>query len=531
MIDHPKVSVIILAFNGLEHSTTCLSSLRKLDYPASKLEIIVVDNGSTDGSPDKIEASFPEVHLVRSETNTGFSRGANLGASKASGEYLALLNNDMRVDPLWLTALVERAIADGRCSCVGSLVLNWEGTAVDFAGRADDAFCLASDFNTDRGPEPSSPSEETANLFVSAGAALFRASHFREVGGFDPDYFLYHEDVDLGWRLCLKGYKCLLSPKSIVYHQGGATSKKLPTEYVQQLAQRNILFTLFKNLEAVTLSRLFPFAAYVLIERCRWDPAAQASIEASLREFDESFESLLLKRAEVQRTRVISDTDLFSMLGHPLDCLLAQERYKAIHDDLATRCSHSDIDRIDADEARSLINEWMRTVHVRLESDLSSALSESISQVSGLYSRFLEEESEAAAAKSEAEKLLSKLAEREERIQILSRGIVRTRSTFTTQLRDAERRFQALSTEMANTTTDLSRQILEKEARIESLTIELARIKHTLGWRLLDVYGRVKYRWLLPIYRLFSGSKQRESAAVVSRRIKTKGAGSSSPPV
>src|SRR5215470_658533 len=146
MCDHAKVSIIILAFNGLEHSKACLSSLRELDYPTSKLEIIVVDNGSYDGSPDEIERGFPEVRVLRSETNLGFSGGANLGASAASGEYLAFLNNDMRVGPCWLTALVERATGDQR-SCAGSLVLDWEGTAVDFGGRAEDAFCLGSDFN------------------------------------------------------------------------------------------------------------------------------------------------------------------------------------------------------------------------------------------------------------------------------------------------------------------------------------------------------------------------------------------------
>src|ERR1051325_4296297 len=136
------VSIIILNYNGREHLETCLNSLAEIDFPKSNLEIIVVDNASADGSTEMVANLFPQVRCLCSETNLGFSNGANFAAAQASGHYLAFLNNDMRVDRQWLTALLETARSDARLACVGSAILNWDGTEIDFAGRPADAFCL-----------------------------------------------------------------------------------------------------------------------------------------------------------------------------------------------------------------------------------------------------------------------------------------------------------------------------------------------------------------------------------------------------
>src|SRR5256885_16311558 len=125
------VSIIILNYNGRKHLEACLSSLQDLEFPKQQLEIIVVDNGSTDGSLGLVKARFPGVVLVQNETNLGFSKAANMGAERARGEYVAFLNNDMRVGKNWLSVLLETARAGEGLACVGSTVLNLDGTASD----------------------------------------------------------------------------------------------------------------------------------------------------------------------------------------------------------------------------------------------------------------------------------------------------------------------------------------------------------------------------------------------------------------
>ena len=184
-------------YNGSEHLEPCLSSLGNTDYPNAHLEIIVVDNGSTDGSVDFVKRMFPQVRLVQNQTNLGFSTAANIGATAARGEYLAFVNNDMRVDKGWLRPLLRAICSEEAVACAGSVIMNWEGTAPDFIGRPHDAFCL--DYRPSAHPSSSSlPISDTYALFVSGGAAMIRSEVFKELGGFDPDFFIYHEDVDLG---------------------------------------------------------------------------------------------------------------------------------------------------------------------------------------------------------------------------------------------------------------------------------------------------------------------------------------------
>src|SRR3989454_10928329 len=123
MTPETLVSIIILNYNGREHLGACLSSLQNLEFPKQQSEIIVVDNGSTDGSLGFVKARFPSVVLVQNETNLGFSKAANIGAERAKGEYVAFLNNDMRVEKNWLSLLLKTAPAGEGFACVGSTVL------------------------------------------------------------------------------------------------------------------------------------------------------------------------------------------------------------------------------------------------------------------------------------------------------------------------------------------------------------------------------------------------------------------------
>ena len=133
MTEQPKVSVVIVNLNGKQHLPMCFKSLSRLDYPQDKLEVIVVDNGSTDGSVELIRNRYKRVKLIRNTTNEGFAKPSNDGARAAQGDFVAFLNNDMKVRPDWLKELVC-SLARNQAQCAGSVILNWNGEQSDFVG-------------------------------------------------------------------------------------------------------------------------------------------------------------------------------------------------------------------------------------------------------------------------------------------------------------------------------------------------------------------------------------------------------------
>jgi GT2 family glycosyltransferase/glycosyltransferase involved in cell wall biosynthesis len=411
MREVPEVSVIILNYNGREHLEACLSSLLALDFPQEKLEIILVDNGSTDGSVGWVRQHFPQVCVIGSETNLGFSKGANLGATRAQGAYLAFLNNDMRVEKNWLSALLE-ALAEGEdIACVGSTVMNWEGTAIEFAGRHDDLFNLSYIPSAEPPTPPPALRLDEYTPFASAGAMLIRKEVFQRLGGFDSDYFMYHEDVDLGWRLWLQGYTCVLSSRSVVYHKGGASSRKLQVEFIDELIQKHALFTTFKNLESHNLKSLLPLLLYFLLERSRWWPPGQQAFPIVLEGFRSSLEALIAKRREVQKTRVRSDAEIFSWVGHPFNFLLRQQAYELIRNELMERCAHADFNPYDAQAVREALAEWLNTAHLLYERHLLAEISHASAKQQQLVAQVEERQRAVRALMAQIQGLQDQLRE------------------------------------------------------------------------------------------------------------------------
>lgn len=137
------VTIVILNHNGREHLDLCLVSLLALEYPQDKLEVIIVDNASTDGSREWLAENYPAIRCLANVENVGFAQGINRGAEIATGEFLAFLNPDMRVHPRWLVELVTTIQSGPDVVCAGSVVLDWLGDKVDYAGRPNDALNLA----------------------------------------------------------------------------------------------------------------------------------------------------------------------------------------------------------------------------------------------------------------------------------------------------------------------------------------------------------------------------------------------------
>lgn len=265
--DPPWVTVVVLNYNGKHYLKDCFTSLGSLNYPPDKLELVMVDNGSSDGSTEYVKAHFPSVRLICNERNLGFAEGNNIGARQARGDYVAFLNNDMRVDADWLIELVKTALSEKEMVCAGGKILSWDGKKLDFVGGTLNFYGMGFQ------PHHGSPyadddySEEKEILFACGGSMLIERDVFLGCGGFDEDYFAYFEDVDLGWRLWLLGYKVMFAPRAISYHLHQGTAKKLPDEKKAVLYERNALATIIKNYSQENLDRILPVALLLTAKR------------------------------------------------------------------------------------------------------------------------------------------------------------------------------------------------------------------------------------------------------------------------
>ena len=239
----PVVSIVVLNYNGRPWLERCLPAA--VAETASDCELIVVDNGSTDGSVEFVQQAFPSVRIAALASNVGFAAGNNAGAQQAHGRYLAFLNNDAAPQRGWLAAL--RAELDMRpatglaASCI---VYLHDPSIVDSAGDGITRFGGA--FKRDHGQRVPAV-REPHQVFGACGAAfLIRRDLFDAAGGFDEAYFAVHEDVDLSYRCQLLGHGCVYVPQAVVHHAGSATLGRLSAQSVFW-GQRNLEWTYLKN--------------------------------------------------------------------------------------------------------------------------------------------------------------------------------------------------------------------------------------------------------------------------------------------
>jgi len=254
----PLVSVVIVNFNGLNHLPTCLNSASETDY--SNFEIILIDNGSTDGSVEYVKCSFPKVKIVQNSTNLGPVKAYNAGIANAKGKYVAILNNDIELDPDWLIECVRAMESDDRIGLCDSKYLNYYDRSrfdsVSAAGRFIDMF--GNVYARGCGELDKGQFDKIAEVF--AGLALFRKSALDEAGIFDETFFYGYDEIDLCWRMRLKGYKVVYVPKSKIYHkvsQSAKQSKRMkPTFYFN--IKKNRLQMLIKNHSLKGISLAMP---------------------------------------------------------------------------------------------------------------------------------------------------------------------------------------------------------------------------------------------------------------------------------
>lgn len=259
----PRVSIIIVNWNGLNHLATCLGSLavQTLD----RFEVILVDNGSTDGSVAFVRQEYPWVRLVELDRNTGFATGNNRGLDHALGDYIVTLNNDTRAEPDWLERLVEVAAAHPQAGMVGCRICTY--TDPDIIDSLGIGICRdgmsRGHFRNRRWSSLRMEAVEDI-LLPSACAALYRRAMLLETGFFDDDFFAYAEDTDLGLRGRLAGWDAILATSAVVHHKYSQTSGSL-SPFKVRLVERNHYWVATKNLPVrylallplVTLARYF----------------------------------------------------------------------------------------------------------------------------------------------------------------------------------------------------------------------------------------------------------------------------------
>ncbi len=267
MSSAPRCSVILVNWNGRPYLETCLEALRRQSF--QDFETLLVDNGSTDGSPEWVAAHYPDVRLLVQSQNLGFAAGNNVGLAAARGEYLVLLNNDTEAEPTFLEALLETVGPRADVGMVAGVLvfahrpqyiasagirMHWDGVFLDYlAGQ----------------PRASLPAVPVEILGPSGGAALFRRAMLEEVGHFRPDFFAYLEDADLAWRGRLAGWRCLLAPGAVVRHIYSATAGQDSPFKSFHLA-RNRLLVLFLDLPAGLWLRFAPLILAYDLAACAY---------------------------------------------------------------------------------------------------------------------------------------------------------------------------------------------------------------------------------------------------------------------
>ena len=266
-----KVSVLIVSWNGRQHLEACLPALEDQDDPGVEWEILVLDNGSSDGTCRWLRREHPRVRLIESPVNLGFCRGNERLVEEARGEWLALLNNDTRPEPGWLRALVEALEGSPPdVAAVSGKIVDWEAELLDF-GRGVmtfDGHAFQLDFRRPLA-EARVPEEGEELLFACGGNLMIRKGSFLDAGGFDEDYFAYLEDVDLGWRLWAGGERIVHAPRAVVRHRSGATSDLLGVFHRGFLFERNAWLTAYKNYDDAHWRRLMPVVELAFLSRTR----------------------------------------------------------------------------------------------------------------------------------------------------------------------------------------------------------------------------------------------------------------------
>lgn len=245
-----KITIVIPNYNGKHFLKPCLSSLQ--EQSMKEFYTLVVDNGSTDGSVELLEKEYPWVELIKREKNYGFCNAVNIGIKRAETPYVLLLNNDTQTEKDFVKELLKEIEKSPEIFSCSSKMLHF--TYHDRMDDAGDMYCIVG-WQFQRGVgRPEKVFQKTADVFSAcAGAALYRKDVFEKIGYFDEGHFAYLEDMDIGYRARIYGYRNVFCPKAKVYHVGSGTTGSKYNEFKVKLSARNTVYLNYKNMPIVQL--------------------------------------------------------------------------------------------------------------------------------------------------------------------------------------------------------------------------------------------------------------------------------------
>jgi GT2 family glycosyltransferase len=296
------VTVVIPSWNGREMLDLVLPTLAA--QTLQPLRLLVVDNGSGDGSAEHVRERYPDAEVLALAENVGFAAAVNAGIAAADTEYVALFNNDMEIDPGCVEALVAALDADPSAgSATAKMLMLREPGTLDGAG--DELTWWGGAWRRAHGaPDDGRWDRPGPVLSACGGAALYRRAALEAVGPFDPSFFAYLEDVDWGVRAQLQGWSCVYAPAAVVHHLGAATSSRVG-DLQAYLVQRNLVTLVLKDFPAARLAvaapALLAFQAWRLVRADRRAPLLRGWRDALRR-----LPATLRARRAVQATRVSS---------------------------------------------------------------------------------------------------------------------------------------------------------------------------------------------------------------------------------
>ncbi len=313
----PIASLVLVNWNGARHLPVCFTALRQ--QTVRDFEIILVDNASRDNSLEVLARDFPEVKVIALKENLGFAGGSNVGICAAQGEYIILLNNDTEVEAQWLEEVLAAFQRHPEAGSVASKMSLFDQrdkfhTTGDYY-RIDGLPGNRGVWEVDRGQYD----REEYVFSTCGGSAAYRRSVLDQIGLLDEDFFFSCEDVDLGWRAQLAGWRCVYAPKAVVYHKlkatgGGATASFYDGRNFLWLLAKNYPASLWKINRGVIVRRQWSLFSEAV--RAWRGEAARARIRGMLAGVI-GLPKMLRKRRAIHALRTVDDAYLRSILTPP----------------------------------------------------------------------------------------------------------------------------------------------------------------------------------------------------------------------
>ena len=300
-------SIIILNYNGKEFLKDCINSIKS--ETETNYELIVVDNASPDNSGREAAIIFPDCKFILNEKNVGVPEGLNIGIKNSSGEFLILMNNDVKVTKDWMKGFFDAYSKHGIALYQPKFVKMTDPKILDGTGNMINLFGFG--FARGKGELDKGNYEKIEEISYASGTCMFLPRKIiEEIGLFDDKFFAYHEELDFGWRARLCGYKSFYVPQTTIHHYGSAgwgwTGKKF------YLLERNRWFVILKNYSLKTITRLFP--SLLLLEIIMIGFFAKKGILkkkiSSYGSIIKSFNQIRKDRKHIQRIKKVSDKEV-----------------------------------------------------------------------------------------------------------------------------------------------------------------------------------------------------------------------------